>query len=758
MHDMILESLDDSYDIERSESKYPFIYDQWDFKVNGVTHIVRFMKADPKKVGQRATIITFGIRKGLQIRRKIDGVGNIRKYLATVLKAIESSIEDPTTKMKNKMDGLILVIPTEIFEKVGTRFVRIAKMRLLKDKFRVNDKIHDADVGVDDSRVMLITKSGKSISTAFPHLNIDDEVEADPVISVVDDIVSSKPIVRDEKPKEIEPRPIVEPPKYVENQPVVGSTAPIAAASRQNRITGKADMSGDDLRVKYTEEELKHGALMIRIYGSFFADRGYGANKEHSLNEDSITNDQKELMMAAIAYVDDHKVEFLPDIQYIAAFNLSQIKTDYIYDTYEKYSYGEVEKVFDLNGLDYDVEMIKSRPYKKDVDFSVIVDIAKNTREILGRHGLYKENMKSKYGSALRPLGQGLITSALSERLGVDGVTMVKNILTSNPEVYDIDPYKFDESSKKTKMVKTTKYKYDSSAADALESFANDVIYNPEKYFSSAEDYIKFNNALPVYAQSPLISPDPEMFRVSFFQGWLMSGGSRAQAVATVAANKIGANANLPSYFSDYADKYLSQIDKDAIELNRGVIEDNFQSIYNATQQYFKEKLKKKYSGYKFKLFRGIGSDNVETYIPGALESWTTALGTAKTFAKMMSHNGPGTVMYAEVPVEDIWASWDATSDVWVGEEDLKGKKEYVVLGGTFASTPLNVFNTTSKETGKMLKTFKEWTSLNESEKTVKIVTPNDENFDKIVNDPSTAKGNDEKERQIRKSDTVEEK
>lgn len=88
MQNILFESLDDSYDIERVESKYPFIYDQWDFKVNGVVHLVRFMKADPKTVGPRATTITFGIRKGLQIRRKIDSVGNIKKYLATVLKAI----------------------------------------------------------------------------------------------------------------------------------------------------------------------------------------------------------------------------------------------------------------------------------------------------------------------------------------------------------------------------------------------------------------------------------------------------------------------------------------------------------------------------------------------------------------------------------------------------------------------------------------------------------------------------------------------
>lgn len=174
--------------------------------------------------------------------------------------------------------------------------------------------------------------------------------------------------------------------------------------------------------------------------------------------------------------------------------------------------------------------------------------------------------------------------------------------------------------------------------------------------------------------------------------------------------------------------------------------------IYDETQQYFKEKLKKKYSGYKLKLYRGIGRSVVDSYIPGALESWTTALSTAVRFGKMMQpyNSDEGyTILYAEVPIEDIWASWESNKDVWAGEEDLKGKKEYVVMGGTFASNQISVFNTTNKEVGKSLKPFNEWTIM-ENAKKLKIVTPTDPDFVKILNSGTVAKGNDATERDIR--------
>ena len=101
------ESLDEIYPFTRIKPKYPnSVFDEWEFEVNSIMHVVRFTRTDPKLTGTRVCAIDFGIRKGKIVRRKIESVGNIRKYLATVLKIVETALEDPTMKMKMKSDEI----------------------------------------------------------------------------------------------------------------------------------------------------------------------------------------------------------------------------------------------------------------------------------------------------------------------------------------------------------------------------------------------------------------------------------------------------------------------------------------------------------------------------------------------------------------------------------------------------------------------------------------------------------------------------
>ena len=114
-------------------------------------------------------------------------------------------------------------------------------------------------------------------------------------------------------------------------------------------------------------------------------------------------------------------------------------------------------------------------------------------------------------------------------------------------------------------------------------------------------------------------------------------------------------------------------------------------------------------------------------------------------------------ILVAEVPVQDIFGSWDSFDETWPGEEDLKGKKEYIVMGGTFATTPIYTFDLDKKETIDKVVPFKEWVEIMEAtnvkKDAIKIVTPDMKGFDKILKSGKAALGNDPKENEIRKAD-----
>lgn len=186
-------------------------------------------------------------------------------------------------------------------------------------------------------------------------------------------------------------------------------------------------------------------------------------------------------------------------------------------------------------------------------------------------------------------------------------------------------------------------------------------------------------------------------------------------------------------------------------------VRSHMERIYEKNQEFFKAKFKKKYEEKTIKLYRGVGLGVVDTYIPGALESWTTQISTAKKFADMMSRDYRDyTIMTAEVPIQHIFGSFESFGDYWPGEEDLKGKKEYIVMGGTFATTPIYAFDVSRKTEIDKLKTFKEWTlyeGKNSAMKTLKIVTPSMKDFKKVLASGKAAKGVDKREQEIKSSD-----
>ena len=95
------------------------------------------------------------------------------------------------------------------------------------------------------------------------------------------------------------------------------------------------------------------------------------------------------------------------------------------------------------------------------------------------------------------------------------------------------------------------------------------------------------------------------------------------------------------------------------------------EKIYENTQRYYAERGKNTFN--TVRLYRGVSS---VTVVHAPLESWTSQESVAKYF------DGGG-VLSEKVQIKDIWATWESLGDEWP-EANVRGKKEHMVLGGSF--------------------------------------------------------------------------
>jgi outer membrane biosynthesis protein TonB len=179
-------------------------------------------------------------------------------------------------------------------------------------------------------------------------------------------------------------------------------------------------------------------------------------------------------------------------------------------------------------------------------------------------------------------------------------------------------------------------------------------------------------------------SSDYEVARYGLFGGWASSGGgTTSQLIVRDATSRVfpvnhgikfydGANttgkAQSPKYSESRMDAHILTLKKE-------------------TEDFYKAKLKTNdLSTKKITLVRGVGN-HVEAYTPAASESWTTDKNTAERFGKMMSpsiKSGPYSTLETETTMDNVlWTYASAKGQMgWPEEKDLKGKKEFVLLGG----------------------------------------------------------------------------
>jgi len=195
------------------------------------------------------------------------------------------------------------------------------------------------------------------------------------------------------------------------------------------------------------------------------------------------------------------------------------------------------------------------------------------------------------------------------------------------------------------------------------------------------------------YRDVAMYSNNKDIALESLLAGWAVAGGGPTQAlVHSLAKEAFSQNQGRMFY-----DPQLSSGSSIKKSYSQERLTGHLQSLYSDTQQYYSDKLGKKYDAAEVTLFRGVGG-RIENYTAAAAESWSLQRGTADRFGKMMSKPADTTggflrtrsqpyeytIVQTKASIKDILWTYESVKGKygWPEEKDLKGKKEYVVLGG----------------------------------------------------------------------------
>jgi hypothetical protein len=220
--------------------------------------------------------------------------------------------------------------------------------------------------------------------------------------------------------------------------------------------------------------------------------------------------------------------------------------------------------------------------------------------------------------------------------------------------------------------------------SDAVEAKAKEVGYANH----TEHDY---NHSLTATRDSLYpYSKNYETARKGLFSGWAMSGGGvKAQKyIRDAAARAFPQNQGIQFYNQD------SKFDAPGtpkLQAPDRLVE-NVKKLKAETEAFYKAKLAKKsdsdpdLSSKSIELYRGVGG-HVSAYTPAAAESWSKDKSTATRFGKLMAPNAieDHTILTTKSNYGNALWTWESAAGKpgWPAESELKGKKEFVLLGGT---------------------------------------------------------------------------
>jgi len=211
---------------------------------------------------------------------------------------------------------------------------------------------------------------------------------------------------------------------------------------------------------------------------------------------------------------------------------------------------------------------------------------------------------------------------------------------------------------------------------------------------SSSKPYDERSNIDSFARTLAFYSKDYDEFRAQMFSGWA-SASNTAVALTTrgVAAEAFPLKAGkfYEAHLEDSSYGWTFNGYDPRVSFSPRAVE-NMRRLKSETEAFYKKQLKTDDLTTKpLVAMRAIGG-KIEAYTPASVESWTTDARTVDRFGKMMGKNikrdgwGSDTIytsLQTEVTFDDVLWSYKSAKGQrgWPEEKQLKGKKEFVLLG-----------------------------------------------------------------------------
>jgi hypothetical protein len=238
-----------------------------------------------------------------------------------------------------------------------------------------------------------------------------------------------------------------------------------------------------------------------------------------------------------------------------------------------------------------------------------------------------------------------------------------------------------------------------------LERFADDLdkITGPFKH-----DYDDVLQKARMWVSE--FSQNYDVARDSIFSGWAMASGTQMQKIIrNLAAKAFPQNQGIEFYTGGKYETDEPKVFEDKKYSESRMIE-HIKHIKQETEVYYKKKFATKknpdpdLSQIPLEVGRGIGRA-VVAYTPAAAESWTTDSRTVKRFGELMMgrDHGSWSALKAKATYADVlWTYKSAEGQSgWPPEKELKGKQEFVMLGGALTNVQVEITETPKPEYGR---------------------------------------------------------
>lgn len=225
--------------------------------------------------------------------------------------------------------------------------------------------------------------------------------------------------------------------------------------------------------------------------------------------------------------------------------------------------------------------------------------------------------------------------------------------------------------------------------SDNFESIAGGAPHKTTFDSDSKKQMVDFYSAVDRHRRNLWeFTSDYESFRTGVAHDWSMMGGGSTQAIIREASMTLPSNAGKTLWGSSGDARLASGYDKARVA-------ENVRKLKVETEQFYKKKFAKKkdpdpdLSKVELTIHRGVAGIKDQTYRPGGAESWTKSEATAR---KTFFTGGEGGVLSGKTTYNDILFSYESFkgNPGWPADSQLKGKQEFVPLGGGIKDLTFN--------------------------------------------------------------------